>query len=124
MKIGNQSTLNDLKSLEQKIDENSAELNVVSLKIPSLGSTSRIEEGDISSDRAIGFFNATGVVEPLIGWKFGVTLYSSTNYTKSLFVNSDDDVFFSSRRGNSVETIKILTEKNTIVDANGFIKQA
>ena len=145
MNVGNQSTLNDLKDFSETL--NLLDLKIVSkfeeAKQVNLGTVSRIQNGSIESgtmmqDRPIGVYhfdhNVTDSADFGLSGAASTTTYgcglhmklpSRSDYGILNFISWSGDAYLSTViAGTQQGVYQYLTTKNTIVDANGFIKTA
>lgn len=137
MKIGKQSTLNDLSDLKTDL-----EAQIEEVKAIKVGEVSQIEEGEITSgsifdERPSGVYHVTQSVDdkPLTDTGFGMLMHldynpnyggtDSQDYSAGFYVGWGCHMSVITReRGTEKRSALVLTTMNTITDANGFIKAA
>jgi len=138
MIVGKQAVKNDLEALDQKIDTKFEEAKNINVDTVSQIESGRIESGGMMDDRTIGVYHFNFKVSG--SDQFGITevgsyatngcgLYMKTagnsEYGILNFVNWSGDAYLSTLRSGVQQGVyKYLTTKNTITDANGFIKTA
>lgn len=139
MNIGKQSTLNDLGDLKKDL-----ETKIAAAAAIKVGEVSQIESGTITSG-SVYDHRPTGVYrlsDDLLGMSSFVDeqkrsessgmmftmknpLVSDGSFSSNFFINYDGDMRVYGKRGSYFSGVhRVLSTKNTITDANGFIKAA
>lgn len=130
MIIGKQSTLNDLGDLKTDL-----ETKIEDAKKININEVSQIESGVITDSinvrRPNGMYfvsgEATGIpLAPAVyGWQTVTNFLDQSSAWHSVFCSANNDIVSSILHGSTVVfSATYLTTKNTITDANGFIKAA
>ena len=125
MIVGKQAVKNDLEALDKKID------SVSEMKAEQVAQieSAVISSGDLFDPKAIGVYYVSDNVSrkpvALNGWQMVARFPAQTAAWNSMFFASNGDVYSQViHTATPVYTSKFLTTRNTITDANGFIKTA
>ncbi|KZM43084.1 hypothetical protein OA92_10005 [Marinomonas sp. SBI22] len=138
MKVGKQSVKNDLEALDQKIDQKFEEAKQVNVEIVSNLANGSVSSGELMDQRPDGIYqligtgggsieNATQIGMEGTNETNGVGMFMSGSATSSavmLFISWSGKTYAVSKRNGVNYPSELLSTKNTIVDANGFIKTA
>lgn len=123
--IGSQSNLNDLLELDQKIEE----VKAVKLSEAAQYSSGVVSSGGIFDDKPTGFYRVDSLVDnSAYGAGSGVLTHIKTNdLACQYFTKWTGQIYVGLKNPTSSvlhDVFEVLTTKNTITDANGFIKTA